>query len=61
MRYFDDNEIILQKALAMRIVDSLQAAQGKVQKMAEKIAASINLSEMNFSETKEIQKLAVFF
>lgn len=60
MRYFDDNEIILQKALAMRIVDALHAVQGKVQKMAEKIAASINFSETNFSETKEIQKLALY-
>ena len=59
MIYFEDSDIIVQKVLATKIVDSLRVVLLKLRKISEKTASELNNLEIALSKAKTLQEIGV--
>ena len=60
MRDFEDRELILQKALANKILQDLAPAKNKINKITDKIIDDIADVEKKLQNAADIQKIAVY-
>lgn len=59
MIYFEDSDIIIQKVLATKIVDSMRVVLLKLRKISEKTANELNNLEIALSKAKTLQEIGV--
>ena len=60
MRNFDDSDLILQKALANKILQDMSAAELKIKKVSEKIVADIAETEKRLEDADDVLEIARF-
>lgn len=60
MKYFDDSDIIVQKVLSVKIVDTLRAILLKLLKVCEKTAVELNAIEKALEDAVDIEKVALY-
>ena len=60
MKVFEDKEIVLQKALASKIVKDASRVSAKVDKVCAKIVADIEECEKKLQESNDVQKISVY-
>ena len=59
MKTLDENEIILQKALASKIEESLFPVKSKMDKACSKIISKIESLEKQIEKSSDIKKIAI--
>lgn len=60
MRNFEDSDLILQKALANKILQDINAAKLKINKVSEKIVSDIAETEKRLEEADDVIEVAKF-
>lgn len=59
MNYFEDSDLIVQKALATKIVNTSKPTCLKLSKICEKTAQELNALENSLEKAKDVQEIAV--
>lgn len=60
MRNFDDSDLILQKALANKILQDMSSAENRINKVSDKIVADIAETERKLEEAADVVQVAMY-
>ena len=60
MRNFDDSDLILQKALANKILQDMSSAESRINKISDKIVTDIAETERKLEESADVVQVAMY-
>jgi hypothetical protein len=60
MRNFDDSDLILQKALANKLLQDMSSAEARINKISDKIVADIAETERKLEESTDVVQVATY-